>query len=159
LIGTNDGKPGLFYVRLFDATVINENQIGLVDALDGAQLNPRDYVAEPVEATTTFRTATTFINRGGQRGPQKDILLPGILLHQSLLFKVIPETAKEVKPGEVAVIVSNTGKDLPTKCAGRWPRRCARAWSAKSKPRSNSRQRVSIRSTTAARPKKSRKTC
>jgi len=28
-----------------------------------------------------------------------------------LLFKVIPETAKEVKPGEVAVIVSNTGKD------------------------------------------------
>src|SRR5258706_13535938 len=28
-----------------------------------------------------------------------------------LLFKVIPESAKEVKPGEVAVIVSNTGKD------------------------------------------------
>ncbi len=28
-----------------------------------------------------------------------------------LLFKVIPEKAKEVKPGEVAVIVSNIGKD------------------------------------------------
>ena len=28
-----------------------------------------------------------------------------------MLFKVIPESAKEVKPGEVAVIVSNTGKD------------------------------------------------
>src|SRR5499433_3454240 len=33
---TNEGKPGLFYVRLFDATVINENQIALVEALDGA---------------------------------------------------------------------------------------------------------------------------
>src|SRR5262249_17190825 len=33
--GNNEGKPGLFYVRLFDATVINENQIGLVEALDG----------------------------------------------------------------------------------------------------------------------------
>ena len=43
--GTNETKPGLFTVRLFDATVINENGIGLVEALDGAPLNPRDYVA------------------------------------------------------------------------------------------------------------------
>lgn len=28
-----------------------------------------------------------------------------------LLFKVIPETAKEIKPGEVAVVVSNVGRD------------------------------------------------
>jgi len=109
--GSNDGKPGLFYVRLFDATVINENQIGLVDALDGAQLNPRDYVAEPVEGHDNFQDGHDFINSGGQRGPQKDILLPGTYYINPLLFKVIPETAKEVKPGEVAVIVSNTGKD------------------------------------------------
>src|SRR5205809_6879847 len=38
--GGADNKPGLFTVRLFDATVINENQIGLVEALDGAPLNP-----------------------------------------------------------------------------------------------------------------------
>src|SRR5215813_1830784 len=30
----NDMMPGLFNVRLFDATVISENQIGLVEALD-----------------------------------------------------------------------------------------------------------------------------
>src|SRR5215470_14157526 len=29
--GTNEGKPGLFYVRLMDATLIQENQIGLVE--------------------------------------------------------------------------------------------------------------------------------
>ncbi len=111
LNGTNGGKPGLFYVRLFDATVINENEIGLVEALDGAQLNPRDYVAEPVEGHDNFQDGHDFINSGGQRGPQKDILLPGTYYINPLLFKVIPETAKEVKPGEVAVIVSNTGKD------------------------------------------------
>src|SRR5436190_7514543 len=109
--GTNEGKPGLFYVRLFDATVINENQIGLVEALDGSQLNPRDYVAEPVEGHDNFQDGHDFINSGGQRGPQKDILLPGTYYINPLLFKIIPETAKEVKPGEVAVIVSNTGKD------------------------------------------------
>src|SRR5437016_6452304 len=48
LEGGQDVKPGLFTIRLFDATVINENQIGLVEALDGSQLNHGDYVAESV---------------------------------------------------------------------------------------------------------------
>src|SRR5262245_11835444 len=106
-----DVKPGLFGVRLYDATVINENLVAMVEALDGAPLKPRDYVAEPVEGHDNFRDAHDFINRGGQRGAQKDILLPGTYYINPLLFKVIPETAKEVKPGEVAVVVSNVGKD------------------------------------------------
>lgn len=109
--GTSETKPGLFNVRIFDATVINENQIGLVEALDGAQLNPRDYVAESVTGHDNFQDGQEFIGKGGQRGPQKDILLPGTYYINPLLFKVIPETAKEIKPGEVAVVVSNVGKD------------------------------------------------
>src|SRR3982750_4174112 len=106
-----DTMAGLFNVRLFDATVITENQIGLVEALDGAPLDPRDYVALPVTGHDNFQDSNTFITVGGQRGPQKDILLPGTYYINPLLFKVILESAKEVKPGEVAVIVSNTGKD------------------------------------------------
>lgn len=111
LEGGSDVKPGLFTVRLFDATVISENQIGLVEALDGAPLNPRDYVAESVAGHDNFQDGHEFIDGKGQRGPQKDILLPGTYYINPLLFKVIPETAKEIRPGEVAVIVSNTGKD------------------------------------------------
>jgi len=109
--GTSETKPGLFTVRMFDATVINENTIGLVEALDGAPLNPRDYVAESFAGHDNFQDAHEFIGKGGQRGPQKDILLPGTYYINPLLFKVIPETAKEIKPGEVAVVVSNVGKD------------------------------------------------
>jgi len=109
--GSSETKPGLFNVRLFDATMINENQIGLVDALDGAPLNPRDYVAESFQGHDNFQDGHEFIGKGGQRGPQKDILLPGTYYINPFLFKVIPETAKEVKPGEVAVVVSNVGKD------------------------------------------------
>ncbi len=111
LEGGSDVKPGLFSIRLYDATVINENQIGLVEALDGAPLNPGDYVAESIEGHDNFQDGHEFINSRGQRGPQKDILLPGTYYINPLLFKVIPESAKEIKPGEVAVIVSNTGKD------------------------------------------------
>lgn len=107
----NDRQPGLFGIRLFDATVITENQIGLVEALDGAPLDPRDYVAQPVPGHDNFQDSNEFISRGGQRGPQKDILLPGTYYINPLVFKVIPDTAKEIKPGEVAVVVSNVGKD------------------------------------------------
>src|SRR5437588_3435806 len=104
-------KNGLFSVRLYDASVVSENQIGLVEALDGSPLNPKDYVATPVEGHDNFQDAHEFIGRGGQRGPQKDILLPGTYYINPLLFKVILESAKEVKPGEVAVVVSNVGRD------------------------------------------------
>jgi regulator of protease activity HflC (stomatin/prohibitin superfamily) len=110
-VDENTVKPGLFTVQFADAAVINENQIGLVEALDGAPLNPRDYVAVPVEGHSNFQNGDEFIKRGGQRGPQKDLLLPGTYYINPLLFKVIPDTAKEIKPGEVAVIVSNVGKD------------------------------------------------
>lgn len=109
--GATETKPGLFMIRLFDATVINENGIGLVEALDGAPLNPRDYVAESIPGHDNFQDGHEFIGSGGQRGPQKDILLPGTYYINPLLFKVIPETAKEIRPGEVAVVVSNVGKD------------------------------------------------
>ena len=107
----SSAQAGLFNVRMFDATMITENQIGLVEALDGAPLDPKDYVASPVTGHDNFQDSNTFITAGGQRGPQKDILLPGTYYINPLLFKVILESAKEVKPGEVAVIVSNTGKD------------------------------------------------
>jgi uncharacterized membrane protein YqiK len=109
--GGAERKPGLFNVRLYDATVISENQIGLVEALDGSPLDPRDYVATQVAGHDNFQDGNEFISSGGQRGPQKDILLPGTYYINPTLFKVISETAKEVKPGEVAVIVSNVGRD------------------------------------------------
>ena len=111
LEGGGERKPGLFFVRLNDATVIQENQIGLVEALDGSPLDPRDYVATSIDGHDNFQDGNEFIGHGGQRGPQKDILLPGTYYINSMLFKVILESAKEVRPGEVAVVVSNVGKD------------------------------------------------
>jgi len=111
LDNSNDIQPGIFTIRLVDTTVISENQIGLVEALDGAPLDQRDYVAQAVTGHDNFQDSNEFISQGGQRGPQKDILLPGNYYINPMVFKVIPESAREVKPGEVAVIVSNVGKD------------------------------------------------
>src|SRR5437773_1837294 len=59
--GGTEAKPVLFTVRLYDATVISENQIGLVEALDGAPLNPGDYVAESVAGHDNFQDGHEFI--------------------------------------------------------------------------------------------------
>ncbi len=106
-----DRKPGLFSVQVCNATVVGENQIGHVEALDGAPLDRRNYVADPVEGHDNFQDGDEFLRRGGQRGPQKDILLPGMYYINPLLFKTILANAQEIKPGEVAVVVSNVGLD------------------------------------------------
>src|SRR5258705_6104737 len=53
--GGTDVKPGLFSVKPYEATVINENGIGLVEALDGSPLNPVDYVAESLPGHDNFQ--------------------------------------------------------------------------------------------------------
>src|SRR5689334_20855589 len=75
-IDDQSAQAGLFIIRFMDATMISENQIGLVEALDGAPLDPRDYVATAVNGHDNYQDSNAFIQGGGQRGPQKDILLP-----------------------------------------------------------------------------------
>lgn len=103
---------GLFEVQMADATTIAENEVGLVEALDGAPLDPNDYVAPSVPGHNSFQEGEKFINANGQRGPQQDLLLPGTYYVNPMLFRVVPVRAGEIKPGEVAVIVSNVGKDI-----------------------------------------------
>ncbi len=87
--------------------MISENQIGLVEALDGAPLDPRDYVAQAITAHDNFQDSNAFISGGDTRGRQHDIVLAGVCYIHPEIIKVIMESAKEIKTGEVAVIVSN----------------------------------------------------
>src|SRR5205085_704839 len=103
--------PYLFRMSVTKATVIPPGKIGVVTAADGAQLDPGRLLAKAIDGHRNFQDAEQFIAANGQKGPQIDILTPGTYYINPFLFKVIPDTAKEVKPGEVAVVVSNTGKD------------------------------------------------
>ena len=78
-----------------------------------------------------FQNSNAFIEGGGQRGPQKDILLPGTYYINPLMFKVIPESAKEVRPSEVAVIVSNVGKTRRKKFVKQWLAKFVNVWNVK----------------------------
>jgi regulator of protease activity HflC (stomatin/prohibitin superfamily) len=57
-----------------------------------------------------FQNAAAFLMNGGQRGPQLDVLTPGKFYINPLMFSVQTSDALTVNQGQVAVIISNVGK-------------------------------------------------
>ena len=111
LPGTYRVNTTLFYVNLKDATIIPPTKVGLVTALDGESLPEKEYVAKHVEAHADYQNASAFLAAGGQRGPQLDVLRPGTYYVNPLMFSVELDDVTEVQRGQVAVVVSNVGRE------------------------------------------------
>jgi uncharacterized membrane protein YqiK len=101
----------LFFVEVQAATIVMANQVGLVTANDGQPLPPDELVAASVEGHSDFQEAEAFLKAGGQRGPQYDLLKPGTYYINPLMFGVKLDNVIVVERGEVAVLVSNVGKE------------------------------------------------
>lgn len=104
-------NTGLFLVEVKPATIVQANQVGLVTAKDGAPLPSGELVADHVEGHSDFQDASAFLSSGGQRGPQFDLLKPGTYYINPLMFDVKLDEVAVVQRGEVAVLVSNVGKE------------------------------------------------
>lgn len=105
----------LFTVKTAKAAIINSGAVGIVDALDGDPLPENEYVAKSVPGHRDFQDGSTFLKGGGQRGPQLDVLRPGIYYINPFMFSIISVPVTEVQRGQVAVIVSNIGLEPDTK--------------------------------------------
>src|SRR5215831_3289104 len=89
--------PYLFRVSIAKATVIPQGQVGIMTAADGGPLDPGRLLGMAVTDHRNFQDAEQFIASGGQKGPQVDILTPGVY---RILTQSIPlEGDNEAKPG------------------------------------------------------------
>jgi uncharacterized membrane protein YqiK len=113
LPGTYRINTDMFHVEIRDATVIPPNKVGLATALDGAPLPESEYVAKSVQGHSDFQDASAFLQAGGQRGPQLDVLRPGTYYINTLMFQVELDDVATVERGQVAVVVSNVGEEPP----------------------------------------------
>jgi regulator of protease activity HflC (stomatin/prohibitin superfamily) len=68
-------------------------------------------VATVVAGHEDFQDGSAFLAAGGQRGPQYDILKPGTYYINPMMFDVQMDQVAVVQRGEVAVLVSNVGKE------------------------------------------------
>ncbi len=89
--------PYLFRVSVAKATLVPQGKVGVVTAADGDPLDPGRLLGKAISDHRNFQDAEQFIASGGQKGPQVDILTPGV--YRILVQSGIIEGSSETKPG------------------------------------------------------------
>ncbi|MDP9235905.1 MAG: hypothetical protein M3P30_00665 [Chloroflexota bacterium] len=96
--------------------VVAEDEVGLIESIDGRPLDPGHIFARHVESHDTFQDGESFLRNGGQKGPQVDILSPGKYRINTYLFRVRTEPALIVAQGQVGVVSARDGEPMSTGC-------------------------------------------
>ena len=109
--GTYNIHTGMFKVEIRDAIAVEDGKVGCIEALGGEPMHAGDVVAATPEGHKNFQDGEAFLANGGVRGPQEAILAPGRYYINPYLFSVTPRNQTVVKQGEVAVMITNFGKD------------------------------------------------
>jgi hypothetical protein len=97
-----------------EEVTVPHGKVGILTARDGAPLRSGQAFADPFPPTLGYQMldAATFLNNGGQRGPQLTVLTPGKWRVNRYLWDVTEVDAKEVKAGYVGVVKSNVHADI-----------------------------------------------
>src|SRR5512132_2563520 len=89
--------PYLFRVSVAKATLVPQGKVGVVTAADGGPLDPGRLLGKAITEHRNFQDAEQFIASGGQKGPQVDILTPGV--YRILTQSGEMEGGSNTKPG------------------------------------------------------------
>jgi len=113
--------PGLYYrfplvwsVKRVPITTIEENTVGLVEAIDGKPLPKNRFLGDEVPCNS-FQDAEAFLDEGGFKGPQVEILRPGRYRINTLAFNIRVASATVVRADKVGLITAQDGLPLPSK--------------------------------------------
>lgn len=80
-----------YAVHKMELVKIRQNKLGYVFARDGIPLNPSQALGITVLESNNFQDARGFLEHGGQRGRQREILREGVYAINLALFDVITE--------------------------------------------------------------------
>jgi uncharacterized membrane protein YqiK len=90
---------------------VPQGKMGVVEARDGKPLGSGHIIAHQV-ACNSFQDARAFLQNGGERGPQMEVIPPGTYRINSLLFAIAVTDAINVAPGKIGVVEARDGKPL-----------------------------------------------
>lgn len=91
---------------------ISDNEIGIVEAVDGAPIPAGKIFAQAVLGHSSFQDGEAFIKNGGQKGPQIEIIPPGKYRINPLLFKVTKGLATQIGENEIGLVESSDGSSI-----------------------------------------------
>ncbi|MEO8025265.1 MAG: SPFH domain-containing protein [Bryobacteraceae bacterium] len=105
-------NPVLFSVRTdIPITKIDSNKIGIITVLDGETMPQGQMAAKVVAGHDDFQNPSAFINAGGCRGLQEQIILAGNYNINPWFAEIEEAELVEVPIGYVGVVVSFVGDD------------------------------------------------
>ncbi len=105
--------PFLYRVTKSSLTVIGENEVGLVDSIDGEPVKTGRIFAKAFKEHNLFQDGEAFLKNQGEKGPQIDILLPGTYRINTKLFEVKITNATTIPVKEIGLVTARDGEPLP----------------------------------------------
>jgi uncharacterized membrane protein YqiK len=103
--------PWQYSVKMQPFLTVPVGKIALVEACDGQPLPSGRIVAKRVPCNS-FQNARAFLEEGGERGPQVDVIPPGTYRINPLLFTIKFSDAVSVPQGQVGVVEARDGRPL-----------------------------------------------
>lgn len=105
-------NPHLFVINVENATIIREDEIGLVESVAGQACPVGRIFADPVDCDH-FQDADSFLKNGGQKGPQINVLPPGNYRINTRLFRVEKKPVTVIPNGHMGLISAMDGTRIP----------------------------------------------
>jgi uncharacterized membrane protein YqiK len=104
--------PFLYKSKKMPFTVIGEQEVGLIESIDGASIPAGKIFAKVAPNHDSFQDGEAFLKNGGEKGPQIEILAPGTYRINTVLFKVRNVASVIIESGKIGVVTAMDGEPI-----------------------------------------------
>jgi uncharacterized membrane protein YqiK len=101
----------LFEVAVTDQIIIQENMVGIITTMDGQPITQGQIAGKNVEGHNNFQDIDTFMNNGGCRGLQPQVVLAGSYYINPWAVQIEQNPMTDIPIGYVGVMISYIGED------------------------------------------------
>lgn len=101
----------LFDITVTEQVIIKENMVGIVTTLDGEPIPHGQIAGSMILAHNNFQNIDSFLNNGGNRGLQPQVILAGSYYINPWAVQIEETPMTEVPIGHVGVVISYIGED------------------------------------------------
>jgi regulator of protease activity HflC (stomatin/prohibitin superfamily) len=105
--------PFLYKASKLPFTTVTENEVGIVESIDGDPIPPGKIFARVIDGHSSFQDGESFLRTGGQKGPQIQIIPPGTYRINPSIFKVRKLPAVIIERGKVGIATAMDGEQIP----------------------------------------------
>lgn len=110
--GVHAVTPFVYAARKSFLVCIGDDEVGLVDAIDGEPVPPGRIFARVVRGHELFQDGEAFLRLGGERGPQLELLPPGTYRINPHLFHVEAMRVVDVPIGKIGRVSACDGAPI-----------------------------------------------